>query len=265
MIGDKAFYSSSISAVVIPASVLKIGTEAFSRGENLTRVSFESRDDTQVETSELGDGCFSHCRNLVGIEFGRNSPFTRFGRGIIAGCRISEIIVPDSVQDLDPCCFRRCARLTHVYFGSTTLLSSFSEKVFALSGIVELSVPDTIQCIKRRCFRRCSNLTQVRFGPASSLRDIGVEAFTESGITEISIPDTAESIGSRCFYGCRNLARVTIGIHSSLTKVSDQSFESCPALREVNIPDFLKDCREFLCMFPSVLHVSASGRDITSS
>ena len=248
---------------MIPASVLKIGAEAFAKGDKLRRVSFESRDDanpTQRETSEIADGCFSRCRKLVAIEFGRKSPFTRFGRDIIAGCGIADITIPDSVQVLDPCCFRSCARLTHVYFESKSLLTSFSEEAFALCGIVELSVPDTIQCIKRRCFHRCSNLTQVRFSPASSLREIDVEAFTESGVVEISLPDTVESIGARCFYGCRNLERVTIGIHSSLTKVSDQSFESCPALREVNIPDFLKDCREFLCMFPSVLHVSASAR-----
>ena len=85
-IGDRWFWGSGIESVAIPASVRKIGTEAFCRCEGLWSVVFVG----ESAMEEIGDRCF-------------------------AGSGILEISLPKALKRLGTATFRDCGNLKTIF------------------------------------------------------------------------------------------------------------------------------------------------------
>ncbi len=174
IIGDYAFYGCSLSKVVLPESVKKIGRSAFEGGI------FGSVIMTGVETVDIS--AFANCSALTEIVI----PSTvREIRGYaFAGCeKLKSITLPDSVTDLGASAFADCISLEEVTLSnSLTVISSSTFK--GCKSIVRVDVPEGVTCIEHAAFEACSALT------------------------EIVIPSTVQEIRGYAFAGCEKLATV---------------------------------------------------------
>lgn len=111
---------SEIEELVLPASIERIGANAFADCVNLKSVTFVA--DTSVRAivpqtalREIGDGAFSGCTNLeifdlpYGVE--------RIGARAFAGTDLSEATIPNTVNYIGIAAFDGCSRLQTIIVG----------------------------------------------------------------------------------------------------------------------------------------------------
>ena len=266
-IGSQAFMSCSLTRIEIPDSVEEIcymsfhmcrklscvrfgafsllkhvGAEAFSSYEDIA-CSFQEIT-IPKGVVELGDRCFGECKRLSRITFCEPSSLKRIGEEVFSGyddtgCSLSEIVIPDSVEEIGPHCFYNCSKLSHVVFGKSSSLKRICYRAFAFRPLTEIDIPDSVEEICDQCFCNCRKLSRVVFGDLSVLKRIGVKAFSGCLLTEITIPESVEEVCDLCFSGCKSLSRVTIGKASLLKRVGVDVFSGCPVIDFV-VPESLE-------------------------
>ena len=144
-IGDSAFKSLStpinVSSVFIPATVLSIGSHAFSYCNSLTTVTFA--EDSQLKS--IGGSAF----------YGTEHAHPRF----------KEIKIPDSVETIGNAAFRYCQDLERITLPST--LQKLSNTTFhGCTALSEVTFPASLKTIEKGAFIGCRKLSEVKL-PAS--------------------------------------------------------------------------------------------------
>ena len=111
-IGNHWFWCCGVESIEIPASVRKIGANAFYKCESLKQVTF-------VEGSlleRIGEACFS-------------------------GSGITEISIPSNVTIMGNSAFSNCESLKRIIFAERSRLEKISECCFQHSGIESITIP----------------------------------------------------------------------------------------------------------------------------
>lgn len=171
-VANYAFYPSpELTSVVLPNSILFIGTGAFQECTSLANVDFGAG------LKSIGEEAFSNCRSL------------------------KSVTIPDNVETILQDGFGFCDNLEEVNLG--TGLKVLGE--FAFEGCDKLkaiTIPDKMETIERYCVRDCSALEKVVLG--NSLKTIEHGAFEGCpNIAEVTsknpVPPAIEMIDSRPF------------------------------------------------------------------
>ena len=235
------------------SSVKRIGVEAF------TNCCLR---DIHIPKSveQICDRCFYNCGQLRRITFHECSVLKRIGEEAFTGmadnaCRLTEIYIPDSVEELCDSCFFECTSLSRIIFGPQSSLKRLGQRLFFgiyhsyAPRLTEIRIPDRVETIGEECFSSCPLLSQVIFGECSSLKVIGRSAFSgdcEYGcpLGRIRIPDSVTRLRSGCFRGCQLLSCVSFGDASVLRKIGACAFRYC-ALNEIRIPDTVTRLGDF--------------------
>ena len=162
----------------IPASVTKIGSDAFYGCSGLTSVTIP------VGVTEIGGYAFSGCSDLTSVTI--PASVTIIGSNAFSGCSgLTSVTIPASVTVIGDYAFSGCFRLTSV------------------------TIPASVTEIGDHAFLNCSGLTSVTI-PAS-VTEIGDHAFSGcSRLTSVTIPASVTEIGINAFFGCSGLTSVTI-------------------------------------------------------
>ena len=178
-IGVNAFLRSSITSVVIPKSVKKIGMYAFFECNNLTSVKLGDG------VEEIGKSAFCQCYNLTSVKLG------------------------DGVKVICDDAFMNDGNLTTLEMGHN--VESIGEYAFA--SCRELTLQDVfpkLVTIGNEAFNNCSSLTICPIG--DKVVTIGQRAFSNcSNITKVSIPNSVKTIGQEAFAGCDSIKELYIG------------------------------------------------------
>lgn len=154
-----------------------------------------------------GIGTFSGSVLYIPEEYD-GQPVTAIGRRAFSETDITEVIIPDSVKQIDYYAFEDCDLLENVTIG------------------------DGVEVIQSGAFARCSNLTEINFG--KNVRELRSECFVYcSGLREVTIPASVEEALS-VFNGCTSLERVTFEDNSKLEWLGLYFFYNCTSLKEVN-------------------------------
>lgn len=98
-IGQRAFANSNIETIIVPPSVVRISSSAFSECENLEKVTFLG------ELKKVSDGMFDGCKNLKVIDF----PFETESIGMYSfrGCKSLKFLnLPNSIKEIGSYAFR---------------------------------------------------------------------------------------------------------------------------------------------------------------
>ena len=246
-IADKAFENcTNIECVIIPKTIVSIGSYAFSGCTNLKTVIIPDG------VTTIGSYAFYGCSSLESIVI--PASLISIDDYTFAGCTsLKTVVITDNITSIGKAAFGGCIKLETINISNNLTLigeSAFYNTAYFNNennwenGILYLgdyliraktsitgtyTIKDGTKLLANKSFYNCSNLTGIKF--PSSMHSISERAFDYcSSLTTITIPNTITSIGYYAFHACTSLERVTIP--SSVTLI-DGSFADCFALSSV--------------------------------
>jgi hypothetical protein len=228
-IGSESFAGSSVRAVKIPDSVLKIEKGAFSNCNNLST----------IRVPFVGDGGEqTHFGYIFGAEKYEN-------HAVIVPPSLDMVIVGDGESEIADNAFSGCKTVSAVVFSKN--LEKIGEFAFyECRDLVYISSVNEVRTVGKYAFAYCSSLFSVNFNNADSI-DLG--AFYEcNSIFEIGLAFIgnggennhlgyifgAESSDYNDEYVPVSLKRVVLG--ANCKKIPDRAFANCAYVAEVDIP-----------------------------
>lgn len=177
-------YNGSEIDVVIPFSVLRIASDAFT-GTMIKSVKMSD------ELMEIDPYAFKACRYLENVILSKK--IKHIGYGAFWHCNsLVNIVIPEGLMRMDGA-FQECSSLTSVILPrSITEISPFA--FVNCNSLTSITIPENVACVGDGAFAGCSSLTSIK------------------------IPESVTSIGKRAFSNCDNLE--TIYLSSSLLHTS---------------------------------------------
>ena len=149
IICDRAFYRcSSLSNIVIPASVTSIGDSAFCGCRSLSSIIIPA------SVTSIGDNAFCGCLSLSKIVI--PASVTSIGDGAFSDCRsLSNIDIPDSVTCIGDCVFSHCRSLSNIAIPAS-VTSIGNSAFFDCLSLSKIVIPNSVTSIGDRAFSYCS-------------------------------------------------------------------------------------------------------------
>ena len=230
IICDNAFYYASIKKVIIPSSVLAIGTNPFSGYKNgwgekyyinnvesfscnfvVSENALYTRDKKKLISyfgndskfiipkgvEIIGKRAFADKYNLVDILFPESLCCIE-DEAFIYCTKLSKITLPKSVTAIGTRCFYGCANLSEIQ--SLGMVSILKEATFMGCNIKILTLPDSLVQIECNAFNSNPNLQNVKLPNSLILMDNS--CFAHCGISNISLNTNLQKIGDFCFFNC---------------------------------------------------------------
>ncbi len=207
-ISDYAFYSSSITSVIVGDKVTSIGGYAFYGCWSLTSVVIGN------SVKSLGSSAFYNCYNLTSVTIGNS--VKSLGSSAFYGCSgLTRITIPGSVTSIGSSAFSGCRSLTSVnYLGTVDSWASIEfgnnsanpicyAKNLYINDVLQTEITVNAEKINGSAFYNCDSLTSV------------------------TIANNVQSIGDRAFYNCYNLTSVYYkGTASEWENISISSYNT---------------------------------------
>ena len=253
---------STLTEIVIPDGVTRIGQGAFYRCLNLTRVGIPN------SVTSIGNGAFRRCTSLTSIVIPNNvttiedtafrmctsltsvtipNSIKSIGKMAFLQCAsLTNVNIPNSVTSIGEGAFSHCTRLTAINVDAASAAYSSQDGVLynksknalltypAGKATSSYTITSSVASIEGSAFGGCTSLLSVSI--PNSVVGIGNNAFQDcSSLTSVNIPDSVTSIGSGAFSRCDNLISVTIP--SRITQICDSTFNDCTSLTSVVIPN----------------------------
>ena len=257
-IGDSAFANCrEIREIAIPDGCEELGKRCFASCNKLSCVTFGRKCSslrrisggafsdcsslTEIAIPEsvevICESCFYACSRLSHVTFGESPRLRliepdvfsvpRFCYGL-AACQLTEITIPDGVEELGGGCFARCKKLLRVVFGESSSLRRIGPFCFSHSGLVDFSLPATVVDIGGGAFSACPLNGRVCFHASRHFRVVDRLLLSKDGkvcitpigdVRDVTIPDSVEELHEYCFYKCKHLSKITFGSKSSLKRI----------------------------------------------
>lgn len=158
-----------------------------------------------------------------------NLPVVKISNSCFRGNKtIKEVIIPDSVTEIEPYSFESCENLKTVKLPKE--LRVISTGLFNYSGIETLVIPDKVDTIGQIAFYRCTNLKDITL--PENLRIIKKNAFSYCEKLEIDLSlEYCERIEEEAFRGCKRLkSGYVVG---NLNYIGKYAFYGCDNLTNV--------------------------------
>ena len=266
IICDRAFYRcSSLSNIVIPASVTSIGDSAFCGCRSLSSIIIPA------SVTSIGDNAFCGCRSLSKIVI--PASVTSIGDGAFSDCRsLSNIDIPDSVTCIGDCVFSHCRSLSNIAIPAS--VTSIGDKSFYnCSSLKYISIPESVICLNGNPFSHWIGKLECLSPNFIYEDDIlfdknksKIISFRNQSLEAYVIPASVTSIGDSAFCGCLSLSKIVIP--ASVTSIGDGAFSDCRSLSNIDIPDSVTSIGNsafFYCLSLSKIVIPASVTSIGNS
>ena len=221
-IGDSTFFKcSNMKSVIIPNSVVSIGSRAFFKS-GITSI------DIPNSVTEIGYYAFGSCHSLTSVTIPNS--VTTIKNGTFNYCdALPSVSIPNSVISVGNYAFEKCSALKSIEIpGNVTEIGVCAfEKCSALKSI---EIPSNVTEIGTQTFYQCTSLTSVTIG--NSVKTIGRSAFWGcSKLTSVAIPNSVTEIGEYAFCKCISMTSLTIG--NSLASIKYDAFTYTPSLTSI--------------------------------
>ena len=260
-----------VTSVVIPDTVTKIESAAFSNWTNLASISIPNSI-TFVGSSALSSAALTGTEYQGGIYLGNaENPYVVLWETldntvseftIHEDCRIiydrtfyeftnlTKIFIPENVVSIGEWAFANCNSLTRVVAASleSWMKINFNEHCCIVRGVdlyilngtdeellTNVVVPNTITEIKPYAFMENRNITSITI--SSNVKSIGQSAFTQcTFLTDVNFENNSQlaTIEAYAFYYCERLTNITIP--ASVTSIKTGAFSYCNHIKKVITP-----------------------------
>ncbi|MBQ7359190.1 MAG: leucine-rich repeat domain-containing protein [Lachnospiraceae bacterium] len=230
--GTLVRYLGTASAVSIPATVNRIGEEAFVDCTTLKKISFKGEVEEFAfqafagckelkefiipdSVVEIGNGTFANCTKLESIHIGKSLRY--IGMGAFAGCESLKTITVDKENPYftveDGCLYSKDksvlytvapVREKETYSMPSTVKEIAPYAFWGCNSIKNLSISNTIEVIPAYAFSNCKSLQGVSI--PYSVYTIELEAFSDCiNLEVVAIPPSVAQIHETAFDGCPKL------------------------------------------------------------
>ena len=217
IICDRAFdWCCSLSNIVIPASVTKIGDSVFFSCSSLSNIVIPA------SVTRIGDSVFSSCSSLSSIVI--SDGITSIGDLAFADCwSLSNIVIPASVTSIGDRAFRGCRSLSNIVIPAS--VTSIGQGAFSCCrSLFRIDIPASVTSIEQGAFSGCSSLSSIDI--PDSVTSIGNRAFANCGsLSSILIPESVTSVGDGAFSDCSSLFNIVI--LNGVTSIGSEAFAGC--------------------------------------
>ena len=143
------------------------------------------------EVTTIGKHAFEDCSQLSTVELPQNGKLKKIGFNafgfLTAGSApiITEIVIPNSVEEIAPYAFNHCTQLAKVTFASGSQLKTIGVSAFQYTAIEEVRIPASVEGLGTEprygsgsAFFSCSNLKKVVFESPSKLNYVSKGNFS---------------------------------------------------------------------------------------
>lgn len=260
-IGERAFSNKTgLTSVVIPDSIVYIGTGAFYGCSALRTVSIGSGVSSALgRKSNTGNAMlldnvavFGACYQLEEINVSPDNNYYTSVDGVLFDKNKTKLIlypaskdstsysIPDGITSLSPDSFKHCMFLTDVVMPDS--VNNVGDNVFSeSSNLKNVKLSGSISSITSSMFSNCSVLESIDI--PDSVKTIDYSAFSRCyGLKSITIPSSVSKINSEAFYYCKSLKAVSIP--DAITNISEGTFNNCEGLESISIPENVKSINE---------------------
>ncbi len=194
-IADGAFRNvDSITKVIIPGDVKRVGAEAFYGCDNLKEIKF-----TSEGTTTLGRSALNACAKLDTVTL--PASMTKIEEFAFQNCKaLATITLPEGLETLGFQSFYGCSALTAITIPEKIELIDYNTFMHctSLSGVTFAG--SKVRNIKWQAFYGCTSLTGITL--PSSLSEIGMSCFEKSALTSVTLPASVSYIATGAFRGC---------------------------------------------------------------
>ncbi len=152
---------------------------------------------------------------------------------------LNNVIFPQSIEKIGVSAFRGCMKFTDIEIPEG--VKEINENAFSsCSNVKKISLPGSLEIIGDRAFSVSGNLTdELTVNMKEGVKKIGEFAFASCAqIKEITIPSSVEIVGNNAFDGCSNLEKVIL--EGRIVKIPSGLFRECRSLKYINISDSVK-------------------------
>lgn len=209
---DQAFYSSSISTL----KKITIGKGVKSIGKNIVYDAL-----SEVNVKDLA----AYCQ----IDF--NGTILKDAKLYVNDQRITELVIPDGVNEIPAYAFSGCSGLQFVSIPES--VTSIASSAFAeCASLISVNQAENVQTIASRAFYNCSQLCYMPV--TSNLTNIGDYAFYNNSKLSLSAsPVNVKTLGKYAFYQCKSLG-YSLNLRSA-TSIGEWAFYGCTGIARLDI------------------------------
>lgn len=257
VICDNAFELCSLRQIIIPNSVISIGSCAFDYCYSLQSIILPN------SVKHIGQLAFAGCQSLQRITI-PNAVTTIWFRTFFECKSLQHIYIPVSVRSIDHEAFRGCSSLRQIIIPKS--ITSIGKGIFTecvnlkvicdsihfvsynnmlidkRNGLLlstygnksDIAIPNYVKIIGDGIFEQYESLIQIII--PDSVTRIGDSSFINcSSLQQISIPNSVTRIGNFAFYECTSMQQIIIP--NSVTSIGDAAFSCCKSLKQIMISD----------------------------
>ena len=241
-IGSNAFANAGISAINLPDAVTTIATRAFYECTKLSSLTVPEN------VSSIGKEAFAVGNWLTQLTWNAKHCWSN---GDITTANINKVTIGNTVEVL-PINFVAHSKIATINIpASVSYIGSYAFR--GCSSISNITIPKSVMNIGKDAFIDCTgltkltwkakncntngsmytdNITEVTVG--NDVETLPISFLRNSKITSINIPNSVKVIGGIAFSGCRELSNLSLP--ESIQVIGDFAFYGCSALTALTIP-----------------------------
>lgn len=207
-----------INNVLICSGITEVGWRAFYGHDELTLVTF-------------------------GLDPANNSMLRKIADAAFDRTSISEIYIPNGVEEIGDSAFLSCKNLASVKFdkkgNGNTSIKTIGDFAFESTALQSFTVPKTVTSLGINALKSCKNLKSIIFETNNSgecgITEIPTELCIYCDIQSVDIPKNITKISNGAFKYNKNLTSLNVPSGSKLTTIESYAFFGT-ALTSVELP-----------------------------